>query len=141
MAHANPGDDAIRTMLKDAKRIAMVGASSDPQRPSNGVMRRLLSAGYDVIPVNPHETTVHGKKAVATLAEAAAAGPIDIVDVFRRPEFTPDVARDAVKIGAKALWLQLGVINDEAAAIAKGGGLDVVMDLCIAVELALLRPR
>lgn len=117
----------------------MVGASSNPSRPSNGVMSRLLRVGYRVIPVNPNEREVHGVPAVSSLSEIRE--PVDIVDVFRRSEFTPDIAKDAVKIGAKTLWLQQGVINEEAVHIAKAGGLNVVMDLCIAVELALLRPN
>ena len=139
MAFDNPRDDELRQLLHDAKVIAMVGASSDPSRPSNGVMSRLLRAGYRVIPVNPNEREVHGVPAVSSLGEIHEK--VDIVDVFRRPEFTPDIAKDAVKIGASTLWLQLGVINEEAAHIAKAGGLNVIMDLCIAVELALLRPK
>jgi uncharacterized protein len=131
-------DDAgIIRLLRDARRIAVVGASSNPARPSNGVFRTLLDAGYRCVPVNPHETEVEGIAAVATLAEAAAAlgGPIDIVDVFRRSELTPDVAREAVSVGARALWLQLGIVNAEAARIAADGGLDVVMDRCTAIDL------
>ena len=113
----------------------MVGASSNPARPSHGVFRTLLAAGYEVIPVNPNETEVLGVPAVATLAEAAAVGPIDIVDVFRRAELTEEIAREAVAVGARALWLQLGVVNWETARIAAEGGLAVVMDRCTAIEL------
>lgn len=125
-----------RGLLARARRIAVVGASSRPHRPSHGVFEYLQRAGYDVIPVNPNETSVLGVPAVATLAEAAAvaSGPIDIVDVFRKPAACPGVAAEAVAIGARALWLQLGVISWEAARIAAGGGLDVVMDRCTAVE-------
>lgn len=112
-----------------------MGASSNPVRPSHGVFRTLVAAGYECIPVNPNETEVEGLPAVATLAEAAATGPIDIVDVFRRPELTEPIAREAVAIGAKALWLQLGVVNWETARIAAEGGLAVVMDRCTAIEL------
>src|ERR1019366_2903032 len=126
-------DDAgIAELLKSSRRIAVVGASSNPIRPSHGVFRALVAAGYECIPVNPKETAIDGIPAVATLAEAAAraSGPIDIVDVFRRPEFTEDVAREAVAIGARALWLQLGVVNLESARIAAQGGLRVVLDRC-----------
>jgi predicted CoA-binding protein len=129
----------IAALLASARRIAVVGASSNPARPSHGVFRTLVEAGYDCVPVNPNESEVAGITAVATLAEAARGGPIDIVDVFRRSDQTEDVARQAVAIGARALWLQLGVINGEAARIAAEGGLAVVMDRCTAIELRLLR--
>jgi predicted CoA-binding protein len=133
-------DDAgIAALLASARRIAVVGASSNPARPSHGVFLTLVRAGYDCVPVNPNETEVAGVPAVATLAEAAAGGPIDIVDVFRRSELTEEVAREAVAIGARALWLQLGVVNWEAARIAADGGLAVVMDRCTAIELRRLR--
>jgi predicted CoA-binding protein len=129
-------DDAgIAALLASARRIAVVGASSNPARPSHGVFLALVGSGYDCVPVNPNETEVAGVPAVATLAEAAAGGPIDIVDVFRRSELTEEVAREAVAIGARALWLQLGVVNLEAARIAAEGGLAVVMDRCTAIEL------
>jgi predicted CoA-binding protein len=131
-------DDAgIAELLGTSRRIAVVGASSNPARPSNGVFRSLVRAGYRCVPVNPKETAVEGVAAVATLAEAAAAlgGTIDIVDVFRRPELTEEIAREAVAVGARAVWLQLGVINWEAARIAADGGLQVVMDRCTAIEV------
>ena len=135
-------DDAgIAELLLSARRIAVVGASSNPIRPSYGVFRTLVAAGYDCVPVNPNETEVAGVPAVATLAEAAAGGPIDIVDVFRRSELTEDVAREAVAIGARALWLQLGVVNLGAARIAADGGLAVVMDRCTAIDLRRLARR
>ena len=133
-------DAAIAELLTTARRIAVVGASSNPARPSHGVFRTLVVAGYECIPVNPNETEVDGVPAVATLAEAAAAGRIDIVDVFRRPELTEPIARQAVAIGARALWLQLGVVNWESARIAAEGGLAVVMDRCTAIDLRRL-PR
>ena len=132
-------DQAIAELLRTARRIAIVGASSNPARPSFGVFRTLVATGYECIPVNPNEKEVQGVAAVATLAEAAALGPIDIVDVFRRPELTEETAREAVAIGARALWLQLGVVNWESARIAAEGGLAVVMDRCTAIELRLLR--
>src|SRR5262249_719890 len=129
--HRNPSDQDIKSLLSAATTIAIVGASSNPARPSNGIMRKLKSAGYRVIPVNPNETEVLGERAYPTLADVHE--PIDIVDVFRRPEFTPQIAEDAVNVHAKALWLQSGVTNEEAAARATAGGLTVVMDACIGV--------
>ncbi len=130
-------DEDIVELLRTARRIAVVGASSNPARPSNGVFRSMVAAGYECVPVNPNETAVEGVAAVATLAEAAIAlgGRIDIVDVFRRPELTEEIAREAVAVGARALWLQLGVVNWNAARIAAEGGLAVVMDRCTAIEL------
>jgi predicted CoA-binding protein len=131
-------DDAgIARLLREAHTIAVVGASSNPARPSHGVFRTLLDAGYECVPVNPNETEVQGVPAVATLAEAAAAlgGRIDIVNVFRRSELTEEVAREAVAVGAGALWLQLGVVNEESARIAAEAGLAVVMDRCTAIEI------
>jgi uncharacterized protein len=132
----NPTQEELRTLLLGAKTIAMVGASSSPERPSNGVMRKLLSAGYRVIPVNPNETEVLGQKAYPSLE--AIPEKVDLVDVFRRSDATPPIAEQAVKIGAGGLWLQQGVWNDQAAATAQRGGLTVVMDLCIAVMHTLL---
>jgi len=129
---------AIWELLARTRRIAIVGASSNPARPSHDVLRTLVAAGYDCIPVNPNETEVEGIPAVATLAEAAASGHIDIVDVFRRPDQTEPIAREAVAIGAGSIWLQLGVINWETARIAAEGGLAVVMDRCPAIELRLM---
>jgi uncharacterized protein len=128
-------DQDIADLLRTARRIAVVGASSNPARPSYGVLRSLIAAGYECVPVNPNETLILGLPAVATLAEAAAAGPIDIVDVFRRPDATEEIAREAVAVGARCLWLQLGVVNWESARIAAQGGLAVVMDRCTAIEL------
>jgi uncharacterized protein len=118
-------------ILADARTIAMVGASPRPSRPSHGVMRYLLGAGYRVIPVRPDGEAVLGIASVASLAEIEE--PIDLVDVFRRPEFTPDVAREAAVVGAKALWLQLGIVSTGAREIADEAGLDYVENLCTAV--------
>jgi predicted CoA-binding protein len=135
-------DDAeIEVLLRTAKRIAVVGASSNPARPSHGVMRTLLAAGYDCVPVNPNETEVLGMKAVATLREIPVGDRVDIVDVFRRPSSTEEVARDAVTIGAGALWLQLDIVNWDSARIAAAGGLAVVMDRCTAIELVRIGGR
>lgn len=119
-------------ILRESRTIAVVGASPNPVRASHGVMRYLLGRGYDVIPVRPLDCDeVLGVPCVATLADIE--GPIDLVDVFRRPEHTPQHAREAVEAGAKALWLQLGIRSEEARRIATEGGLDYVEDLCTAV--------
>jgi uncharacterized protein len=136
VAHENPSDDVLKRLLGEARTIAVVGASSKPERSSWGVMQKLLQAGYRVIPVNPQEPEVLGQKAYASLGEIPE--PIDIVDVFRREEHTPEVAAQAVATGAKALWLQSGIWNEQAASIAKAGGLTVVMDTCLAVMVSLL---
>jgi uncharacterized protein len=137
MASQNPSDEQLRDLLTGARTIAIIGASSNPERPSHGIMKKLLSVGYHVIPVNPRETSVLGQKAYATLAEIPEK--VDIVDVFRRAEETPPIADEAVAIGARALWLQLGIANEDAAARARKGGLMVVMDNCIGVTHSALR--
>jgi predicted CoA-binding protein len=137
MSHENPGATALFDILHRAQTIAVVGASSSPDRPSHGIFQRLLQHGYTVIPVNPKETEVLGQRAYASLDDVPV--PIDIVDVFRRSIDTPPVAEAAVRVGAKVLWLQSGIANDDAARIASAGGLAVVMDACIAVELSLLQ--
>lgn len=136
MAHENPSDGELRKNLSDATVVAVVGASSDPERPSYGIFQKLLAAGYRVVPVNPNEREVLGQKAYATLADVPY--PIDIVDVFRRPEYTPAVADDAVRVKARMLWLQSGIVNEDAAERAKAGGLTVVMDACLGVMLSVL---
>ena len=119
-------------ILRDARTIALVGASPRPDRPSHGVMRYLLGQGYRVIPVRPLDCDeILGVPCVAELAEIDE--PIDLVDVFRRPEFCPEVAREAVAAGAKALWLQLGIVSPEARRIALDAGLDYVEDACTAI--------
>jgi predicted CoA-binding protein len=137
MAHHNPSNQELKQLLTDAATIAMVGASSNPEKESHSIMQRLQNVGYRVIPVNPRETEVLGERAYASLADVP--GHVDIVDVFRRAEDTPGIADDAVKIGAKALWLQTGIVNEDAAARAKAGGLIVVMDACIGATHSLLR--
>ena len=118
----------------------MIGASSDPARPSYGVFGTLVRHGFDCVPINPNEGEVQGVPAFASLAEAVAAtGPFDLVDVFRRPELCVPHAHEAVAAGASCLWLQLGVVNWEAARIAHDAGLEVVMDRCTAIELARIR--
>ena len=118
----------------------MIGASSNESRPSFGVFRYLIHQGYDCVPVNPKERDVLGVPAFRTLAEAVdATGPFDIVDVFRRSELVLPHAEEAVATGARCLWLQLGVVNWEAAKIAHAGGLTVVMDRCTAIEWRRIR--
>ena len=129
-----------RALLRAARRIAIMGASPQPSRPSHDVMAYLLTVGYDCVPINPSVPEVLGRPCFADLASATAAGgPFDIVDVFRRPEATPEIAREAVAVRAGTLWLQLGVVNWEAARIAHDGGLPVVMDRCTAIEHRALR--
>jgi len=119
-------------ILAETRTIALVGASPKPWRPSHGVMRYLLAHGYRVIPVRPRDCgEVLGVRCATSLAEIDE--PIDLVDVFRRSEFTPEVARDAVAAGARALWLQLGIVSEESRRIAETAGLDYVEDLCTAV--------
>ena len=137
MAHTNPSDSELRQLLTNASTIAMVGASNNPDRASYGIMQKLQHAGYKVIPVNPRETEVLGERAYPALADIPV--PIDIVDVFRRQEDTPAIADEAVKAGAKAVWLQTGIANEDAAARATRGGLVMVMDACLATVHTLLR--
>ena len=119
-------------ILADARTIAVVGASPKQWRPVYGVMKYLVAAGYDVIPVRPRDCDeVLGIPCVASLAEVDR--PIDLVDVFRRAEFAPEVAREAAAVGAKAFWLQLGLVSPEARAIAEAAGMDYVEDACTAV--------
>ncbi|KQN19550.1 CoA-binding protein [Sphingomonas sp. Leaf33] len=128
-------DEDIKALLESARTIALVGASDRPDRPSYGVMRRLQDHGYRVIPVNPQITGehVHGEFVFRELAQLG--DPIDIVDIFRRPQAAGQAVDEAIKIGAKAVWMQLGVVNDEAAARAEAAGLKVVMDRCPAIEI------
>jgi predicted CoA-binding protein len=134
--------EQIADMLRTTRRIAVVGASSNEGRPSFGVFRYLVHQGYECVPVNPGERSVLGIPAFRTLREAfEATGPFDIVDVFRRSELCVPHAREAIEIGARCLWLQLGVVNWEAAGIAAEAGLAVVMDRCTAIEVRRLRGR
>jgi uncharacterized protein len=124
-------EQELRTLLGDVHTIAVVGLSSRQGRPSFEVARYLQGHGYRIVPVNPNETEVLGERAYPTLRDLPAGLSIDVVDVFRRAEHTPDVARDAVAIGAKVLWLQEDIVSEEAASIATAGGLDVIMGVCI----------
>lgn len=124
-------DRELRALLGDVNTIAVVGLSSRPGRPSYEVARYLQGHGYRIVPVNPNETEVLGERAYPSLRDLPPEMAVDVVDVFRRAEHTPPIARDAVAIGAKALWLQEDIVSDEAAAIATAGGLDVIMGVCI----------
>jgi hypothetical protein len=124
----------IRQILHTARTIAIVGLSSNPLRPSNFVGFYLQRHGYRVIPVNPNEREVYGEPAYASLSDIPF--PVDVVDLFRASQFVPPIAAEAVKIGAKAVWMQFGVISAEGARIAEEGGLAVVMDRCMKVEHA-----
>ncbi len=130
-------DDAgIERLLRSSRRIAVIGASDRPARPSNGVFRHLVDTGFDCVPVNPAVSIVEGVVACRSLDEAVAAGgPFDIVDVFRRAEFCPAHAEEAARSGARCLWLQLGIVSWDAARIAHEAGLAVVMDRCTAIEV------
>jgi predicted CoA-binding protein len=125
--------DIIRQTLA-RPRVAIVGLSANDLRASNFVGRYLLRNGYDVVPVNPRETSIHGRKSYASLNDIP--GPVDTVDVFRHPDAVPNIARDAVAIGASCLWLQYGVISQEGAYIATTAGLAVVIDRCMKIEHA-----
>jgi uncharacterized protein len=126
-----PEDRELRALLGEARTIAVVGLSSKRDRPSNDVSAYLQEHGFRIVPVNPNETEVLGERAYPSLLDLPADLPIDVVDVFRRAEDTPQVARDAVRIGAKVLWLQEGIVNEEAARIAADAGLEVIMGVCI----------
>ncbi|SMB30870.1 putative CoA-binding protein [Serratia proteamaculans] len=128
-------DNDIASLLQQVKTIALVGASDNPARPSFGVMAYLLEQGYQVTPVSPKLAgrTLLGQQAYATLKDIPH--PVDMVDVFRNSEAAYAVAQEAIAVGAKALWLQIGVINEQAAALANEAGLKVVMDRCPKIEI------
>lgn len=126
----------IAEIVKNYRTIAVVGLSPNPMRPSFGIAAKMQQSGYRVIPVNPNYESVLGEKCYPSLT--AVPEPVELVVVFRRAEETPAIAREAVAIGAKGLWLQSGIINEEAAEIALQGGLDVVMDHCWGVAYSLL---
>jgi hypothetical protein len=122
----------IPELLNASHTIAVVGLSSNIMRPSNGVSAYMQRAGYRIIPVNPNETEVLGEKSYARLEDVPE--PVDIVDIFRRPEYVPEVVESAIRIGAKAIWMQEGVVHEVAAQQAREAGLQVVMDRCILKE-------
>ncbi|HLW97910.1 MAG TPA: CoA-binding protein [Candidatus Acidoferrales bacterium] len=131
MASGVPSDEAIRDLFNSARVIAVVGLSSKRNRPSFGVARYMQSEGYRIIPVNPNETEVHGEKAYASLEAIPKEIRIDIVDIFRRSEEVREVVEAAIRIGARAVWMQEGVLDEEAGSRARNAGLLVVMDHCI----------
>jgi uncharacterized protein len=137
-ADAPPSVDPITDLLRTSKSIAVVGLSSNPRRPSYEVASYLQRAGYKIIPVNPNESEVLGEKAYACLEDIPF--PIDIVDVFRRPEEVPAIADSAIALHAKALWLQQGITNEQAAAKAHAAGFLVVEDACLFLEHKKRRP-
>jgi len=117
------------TLLRESKTIAVVGLSNSPWRPSYGVTEYMKAMGYRIIPVNPNETGILGEKSFASLDDIPE--PVDIVNIFRRPEFVPEIVEAAIRIGAKGVWMQEEVVHEEAAARARAAGLAVVMDRCI----------
>jgi uncharacterized protein len=129
---ATPSTDPIFDILTKYKTIAVVGLSSNPARPSYGVTEYMQSSGYQIIPVNPNETDVLGEPSYASLDEVPRK--IEIVDVFRRVEEVPPVVDAAIRVGAKVVWMQLGIANEAAAEKARTAGITVVMDACMFVE-------
>jgi predicted CoA-binding protein len=130
---ATTAQDRIR-ILEKYKRIAMVGLSGNPFRPSHFAAIYMLSEGYDVVGVNPREKEVLGRRCYSSLREVP--GPIEIVDIFRELAAVPDIVDEAIGVGAKVIWMQLGVIDDKAAERARQAGLEVVMDRCVKIEHA-----
>lgn len=126
-----PSDDELRSILLAARAIAVVGLSSKPDRPSHEVASFLQERGYRIVPVNPNETEVLDERAYPSLLDVPAEIPIEIVDTFRRAEETPPVAEQAVRRGAKVLWLQQGIVNEDARRIGEEAGLTVIMGVCI----------
>lgn len=139
MAFENPSREHIKELLEQTKLIAVVGLSDNPEKVSHMVAQAMQDKGYRIIPVNPNADTILGEKVYASLSDIPF--PVDIVNVFRRSDQVVPIAEEAVKIKAKAFWLQLGIVNEEAARIAAEGGLDVIMDRCIKVEDSILRPK
>ena len=131
--------DPMEKILTSYKTWAVVGLSSDPSRDSYGVAKVLQARGYTIIPVNPSEESVLGEKSYPDLKSIPPEAGVEVVDVFRKAEAAEGVVREAIEIGAKAVWMQIGVVNDEAYRLAEEAGLDVVMDHCPKIELARLR--
>lgn len=136
---SNPSEEAIRRLLEEARRIAVVGLSPKPHRDSNRIARYLLERGYEVVPVYPREEEILGLRVYRRIADIP--GGVQIVDVFRRSEHLPEVVDDALAARAPALWFQLGCIHEQAAARAAAAGASVVMDRCIMVDHARLLGR
>ena len=143
MNFSNPSEAEIEALMRRVKRIAVIGLSPRPDRPSHSVARFLQSRGYEIVPVNPGATQILGERCYPSVTAAAAALAvlglkIDMVDCFRKSEDIPPIADEAIAIGAKCLWLQIGVINEEAAGKARAAGLEVVMNRCVKIEHARL---
>ena len=130
---ANTAYDRLR-ILERYRRVAMVGLSSNPFRPSHYAAIYLIAEGYDVVPVNPREDEVLGRRCYPTVT--AVPGPVEIVDIFREPAAVAEIVEEAIAVGAKVVWMQLGVIHEEAAERARKAGLEVVMDRCMKIEHA-----
>ena len=131
--------NAIEKILSSYKTWAVVGCSSDPSRDSHRVAKFLQARGYEIIPVNPYEDSILGESCYPDLQSIPADRGVEVVDIFRKPEFAEGIVRDAIGIGAKAVWMQLGVVDDTAFRLAEEAGLDVVMDHCPTIELPRLR--
>ncbi len=134
-----PDEAKMRQILTDSKTIAVVGLSSKPDRPAYTIPVYLQEQGYRIIPVNPNLTEALGEKAYPSLREIPV--PVDVVEIFRRAEDVPPVVEDAIAIGAKAVWMQLGIVNEVAASQAEAAGLQVVMDACMGAVHRSLRAR
>ncbi|MFD0713699.1 CoA-binding protein [Paenibacillus sp. GCM10027626] len=139
MTFENPSREQIKAILEQTNTIAVVGLSDDPGRTSHMVSQAMQAKGYRIIPVNPNASEILGEKCYPSLKDIPE--PVDLVNVFRRSEHTPPIAEEAAAIGARVLWLQLGIHSDEAVEIAKRGGLQVVTDRCIKVEDSILLPQ
>jgi predicted CoA-binding protein len=133
--------DALWPLLQAARTVAVVGLSPNPGRPSHSVARYLQRAGYRIVPVNPNADSVLGKRSYPSLTAAARDHTLDVVDVFRRSEHAGSVVREAISLAPRLIWLQEGVIDDAAAALARSAGIPFVMDHCLAVEHGRLSAR
>jgi uncharacterized protein len=134
MSSGGPPSDGVRLILERYRRLAVVGLSPRPDRPSHRAMVHMAANGYEITPVNPSCDEVLGNPCVGSLEEAAERGPLEIVDIFRRPEDIPPIVDEAIGLGAKVIWLQLGLTSPEAAARARDAGLEVVEDRCVKME-------
>jgi len=139
MAYQHPDRETIRRILEESDTIAVVGLSDKPDRTSYQVSAAMQAKGYRIVPVNPNADKILGETCYPSLKDIPF--PVDLVNVFRRSEYCADVAREAAEISAKTLWLQLGIVSEEAAEIAKAAGMNVIMDRCIKVEDSILLPE
>jgi uncharacterized protein len=134
---SKPTNDQIHNLLTKYKNIAVIGLSAKPERPSHSVAKFMQTHGYTIIPVTPTYDEILGKTAYPSLLDVPADPPVEIVDIFRQPHYVPEIVEQAIEIGAKVIWMQLGIVNREAAAKATAHGLEVVMNKCIKVEYRL----